>query len=182
MTGAQYFAVAAVAVTAVAAVTDWRKGQIPAWLTLGTLAAAPVLHAIAGGVARGKAGALHDLIWSLAGAAICGIVPLILYRMGAMFGGDVKLLIALGALCFPGLGIEAQFYAFVAAALYAPARMAYEGKLMRTLGNMLAILINPFLPKERRRALTPEMMTMLRFGPAVFAGMTVAALLNWRGL
>ena len=36
------------------------------------------------------------------------------------------------------LGIEAELFGFIAAALYAPARLAYEGKLLRTLADVIA--------------------------------------------
>jgi hypothetical protein len=35
------------------------------------------------------------------------------------------------------------------------------------------------LPKGRRREVSPEMMTELRFGPAIFAGVAYAAMLHW---
>jgi prepilin peptidase CpaA len=92
----------------------------------------------------------------------------------------VKLLAAIGALLQWRAGIEAEFYAFLAAAIIAPARLAYEGKLLKVLGNSLALVVNPFRPKERRRQITPEMMTSVRFGPAIFVGVFGAALVFWR--
>ncbi len=175
------FLILAVAMTAVGAVTDWRKGIIPNWITLVPLGLAPLLHAIAGVVTFDLAGAGRGLAYSVLGAVVCGIVPLVLYRMGAILGGDVKLLIALGAVCRPMIGLEAMFYAFVVAALYAPARLAFEGKLLRTLINSCRLAINPFLPKERRVEITPEMMTSMRFGPSAFVGTCIVAFLHWRG-
>jgi prepilin peptidase CpaA len=84
-------------------------------------------------------------------------------------------------LCMPLVGIEAEMHAFIAAMIFAPARLAWEGKLWRTLGRTMAILANPFLPKEKRREVAPEMMTWLRFGPAIFAGIAVSAIAHWRG-
>ena len=49
------------------------------------------------------------------------------------------------------------------AALYAPAKMAWDGKLLQVLGNTFALVANPFLPSDRKRNLSPEMMTMFRF-------------------
>jgi prepilin peptidase CpaA len=104
---------------------------------------------------------------------------MLLYAVGGGRGGDVKLLAAVGAICRTTIGIEAVFYAFLIAAIYAQARLAYEGKLLRTLGNTVAIVVNPFLPKARRRKLSKEAMTWTRLGPSVFAGTVVAVLLNW---
>ena len=65
--------------------------------------------------------------------------------------------------------------------LYSMAWMAYEGKLLQTLGNTLQLAVNPFLPKDKRRPLPEAMMTTLRFGPSIFAGTCLTAFLNWRG-
>lgn len=174
------FLIAAVAITAIAAIYDWRKGQIPNWVTLGPLGAGLLAHALLGLVSHGMRGAFWSLVGSLLGAIACGLVPALLWWKGAIGGGDLKLLLALGALLGPMLGIEAELYGFVAAALYAPARLAYEGKLLRTLGNTAALAFNPVLPKAKRREIAPEMMTWLRFGPPMFVGMCLTVFLNWR--
>ena len=180
MIGAQYFFVAAVVVSALAAWSDWRTGEIPNWMTLGPLLVAPVAHAVVNYVYAGSSAALEAGLFSVLGAVACGAVPLILYRFEAIGGGDIKLLAAMGAICRPMVGIECEFYAFIAAAIYAPGRLAFQGKLMTVLGNTLALVVNPFLPKKRRRELSPEMLTELRFGPSVFAGTVIAVFLNWR--
>ena len=180
MTLVRTFLVLAVIVSAIGAFTDWRRGIIPPWLTLGALAIAPIAHALVGGITRGKSAALEGLVYSLSGAALCALVPLLLYKLGAGKGGDVKLLAALGAICRPQIGIELQFYAFIAAAIFALGVMAYQGKLLKTLLNSLSLVVNPFLPKPRRREIAPEMMTWTRLGPSIFAGTCLAVFLNWR--
>lgn len=180
MLGAPYFLGFAVLVAAIAAAIDWRTGHIPNWVTLVPLGLAPFAHAGVF-VATGRADqALTQGAFSVIGAVVCGIVPYALFRAGGLGGGDVKLLVAIGAICRPMLGIEAQFYGFVVAALVAPARLAYEGKLLKVMGNTLALVANPFLPKERRREITPEMLTWHGLGPAIFVGMSLTAIMHWR--
>lgn len=174
------FLVFAVVLTAIAAWVDWRTDHIPNWMTLVPLAAAPVAHFAWTLASRSMSEAAQAAGFSVLGAFACALVPLVLYRAGAIGGGDVKLLAALGAICRTKVGVEAEFYAFMAAALIAPARLAWEGKLLRVLGNTVSIVINPFLPEKRKRALSPEMLTSIRFGPAIFAGTAIAALLHWR--
>jgi prepilin peptidase CpaA len=174
------FLAAAVAVTAIAAVIDWKTEEIPNWLTFGALAVAPLAHAAFGFHEAGPVGALWGLGFSLAGIVLCGAVPFLLFYLGGGFGGDVKLLGALGGILAPMLGIEAEMYAFVAAALYAPARMAWEGRLLQTLANSARLVVNPFLPKEKRREVPAELMSTLRFGPAAFVGTLIVVLENWR--
>jgi prepilin peptidase CpaA len=182
MSAIQSFLVAAAIVTAIAAWIDYRTGHIPNWLTLGPLAAAPLAHAAVAFAMGRQSAALDALGLSLLGALVCGLVPLLLFRVDAIGGGDVKLLAAVGALCGPLLGIEAELYGFLTAAALAPARLAYEGKLLRVLGNTAAIAMNPLLPRGKRREISPEMLTKIRFGPAIFAGVLVAVILQWRPL
>ena len=51
--------------------------------------------------------------------------------------------------------------------------------IRRKLENTVALVANPFLPKHKRREITPEMMTSLRFGPAIFVGTCGTAMLHW---
>jgi prepilin peptidase CpaA len=172
----------AIAVTAIGAWYDWRTGKIPNWLTLGALPVAIVVnaaYALGSGTPREAltAGAV-----SVLGAVACAIVPLMLYRLDAIGGGDVKLLAALGAILGPMFGIEAELYSFVAVGLIVPARLAYEGKLTAVLRNTLSIVINPFLPKTKRRKIPVEMLTSVRFGPGILAGTCGAAAMHWSSL
>jgi len=180
MLGVPYFLAFAALVAAIAAWFDWRTGEIPNWVSLGPLVVAPIAH-FAVYVAIGHSQvAIQAAGFSVLGAALCALVPVALFRVGAIGGGDVKLLAAIGAICRPSIGIEAEFYGILAAALIAPARLAYEGKLLRVLGNTLSLALNPLRPKDKRKELTPEMMTEMRFGPAIFVGTCAAAVINWR--
>jgi prepilin peptidase CpaA len=181
MIAGPYFLLAAVLVAALAAWFDWRTGEMPNWLTLGPLLAAPVAHGVAEALAaRTLAAGAEAAGFSLLGAVVCAAVPLALYRASAIGGGDVKLFAALGALLRTLIGVEAQFYACIAACVLATGRLAYEGKLFRVLGNSVMLAVNPFLPRDRRREITPEMMTWARFGPAIFLGTAAAVVLHWR--
>jgi len=161
----------AVAVTAASAWTDYKTGQIPNWLTLGGILAGILGHLTLGWHAGDLKEGLTEGATAVAGMVLCSAAPLLMFWKGGMGGGDVKLFAAIGALCQPMLGIEAEMYGFVIAALLAPARMAYQGRLLAVLGNSLALLINPLRPIEKRREVSPEMMTWFRLGPAIFAGM-----------
>ncbi len=177
-----YFLAAAAIIAAIAAATDFRTGEIPNWLTLGSLLLAPVAH-IALALVNHRTG--HDAVVteggsSLLGAALCSFVPAILYRQDAIGGGDLKLLAGIGALLQPRLGLEAEMYSFFAAGLIAPAFLAYEGKLFRTLKNTALLGLNPLLPKRKRRPVEPALLTWFRFGPAIFLGTSLTAYLHWR--
>jgi prepilin peptidase CpaA len=164
----------------VAAVIDWRRGEIPNWLTVGALAVAVTAHFVAGAAHGSLTIGAEEAGSALAGALACGVVPFAFWTKGAFGGGDVKMLAALGAILQPAHGIEAELYALVAGALFAPVRLAWEGKLMQVVGRTMAVMFNPFLPRAKRRPLDPEMLTAVRFGPAIFAGVALPALLRWR--
>ena len=164
------FVALAVVLTAIAAVTDTRSGRIPNWLTLGGVATAIVGHLGYGWVVVGAKFGLFQAVFAIAGALFCSIAPAILFYKGGMGGGDLKLFAAVGALCHPMLGIEAQLYSMLIAAVIAPARLAYDGKLVSVLSRSLAVVFNPLRSREKRRALPREALTWFRMGPAIFLG------------
>lgn len=156
----------AILMTAIAAYTDWRTGHIPNWLTLPPLVLAPIVHGLTNGT--------DGLFGSIIAVAICGVVPLLMFWRGGMAGGDVKLFAALAAVCGSEVGLEAQFLAFVVAGIYALGRLAWQGKLLRTLGNSMYLGLNPLLPQRLRKPISPELLHTLRLGGAIFAGTLIA--------
>src|SRR5262245_42169881 len=115
------------ALAAIAAFTDVRKGEIPNWLTIPPLFVAPIVHGVLGGHAA--------LFGSLIGMLVCSIVPLLVYYQKGMAGGDVKLFAAIGAVGGVYVGLEAQLLSLIAASIYALGQLAWNGKLVPTLGN-----------------------------------------------
>lgn len=187
MVAANAILILALLFVGVAAVLDLRTGHIPNHWTLGGLAVGALAQILSRCVFERPLDAPFQvslLAWSvvyvLLGVLACGLVPYLLFLRNGMGGGDVKLLAAVGAFLGPIAGIEVELYAFVVMALFAPVRLAYEGRLLRVLGNSAALLANPFLPKERRRTVAPELLTALKFGPAVFVGLATVTLLRWR--
>ena len=172
------FIVAALLMTLVAAIFDWRGGVIPRLVSLPFLALAPFLHALA---LTGKHGPfdLPGPIWgallSLVGATLCACVPYLLFRFGWVGGGDVKVLASLGALLGPHLALPAEFYALVFAALFAPTRLAYQGRLFSTIGVSARWLLRPLLRAPRPREAPDALWESVRLSPFVCLG-TVTAL------
>jgi len=174
-----WFLLGAIVVAAVAAEEDWRTGSIPNWLTFGALGAGPLAHifvTLARTGHRGEAGADGGL--AVVGALLCAIIPLSLYRAEGLGGGDAKLFVALGAILGWQYGLEAELWSFVAAAVIAPVRLAWDGKLFQTVGNAAYLIANPFLPKARRRELDRENVSWFRMGPAILVGTLWTAYLH----
>jgi prepilin peptidase CpaA len=178
MTPLQIAMVSAVVLATIAAGGDLKTGEIPERRTLPALARGPVIHA--GYALANKTGdALPEAGFSVLGALVCALVPGALYVAKVGGGGDLTLSAAIGSLLQPKLGLDAIFYGFLAAALIAPAKLAYDGKLVRVLGNTLAIATNPFRKAESRKAVPSEMLTWFRMGPAFALGTYLAVALHW---
>lgn len=169
------FGWAALGLASVAAAFDLRKGRIPSWLTLGALALAPLGHAA---FVQSHMHDLHESAAaagiSLLGAAICAFVPAVMWRLRAIGGGDVKLFAALGATAGFTLGLASTFYSFLFASGFVLLRLAWRGTLLRSLGNGLVAMANPFLPKKYRIAVRHELLETLRFGLPICAGVAFA--------
>jgi len=78
----------------VAAVIDARQRRIPNWLSFGLL-----LAGLGRAIAWGSSGAVEH---ALLGVLVGGAIPLVLFAISALGGGDVKLLAAVGAWIGPG--------------------------------------------------------------------------------
>ena len=164
----------ALAITAVAAVMDFRTGHIPNWLTLPPLAIAPLGYGLIHG--------FEGFLLAIVGVGACGLVPYLLFRKDAMAGGDVKLFAAIGAMTGVFIGIEAQLLSIIVAAVYALGRLAWSGKLVRTVGNSFYVMANPVLPTKWKRNITPELLHKIRLGVPIFVGTALALLDRHRAL
>jgi prepilin peptidase CpaA len=163
----QMLAIASI-ICLMAAISDHRTGHIPNWLTFGTLLLGTAVQVGLSHHAYPKLNVLLFVGSSLAGVLFSGLVPFLLWKKNALGGGDLKLLAGMGALLGPLLGMQLQLYAFLVALVLAPAKLAYEGKLLGTLKNAGTMVINPFRKKSRRIELPPAALSEFRFGPAIF--------------
>ena len=167
------------AVCLAAAVIDLWRGTIPNALTYPALVAAPILHfGLAWAQERGFAAALTAVGLSLAGLLLCSAVPLFMWWKGALGGGDVKLFGAMGALLGPSVGFEAELYVFLLAALIAPAKLAYDGSLWRSLRNLGALFLG-VVRKKPERAVEPALASWFRLGPCFALGSALQLALRW---
>ncbi|MBZ0117797.1 MAG: A24 family peptidase [Sandaracinaceae bacterium] len=156
----------ALALTAVGAVTDWRKGEIPNWVTLPAIVVAPLVYGLVGGVSAA--------LFSLVGLLVCSVVPLLLFWRNGMAGGDVKLFAALGAVGGVYLGLEAQFLSVVIASVYALGNLVWSGRILGALGSTLFVGLNPVLPRRWRRPISNDLLHSIRLGAAILLGTTIA--------
>lgn len=157
------------AITLVAAFTDVRTGLIPNWLTLPTLVLAPLVQLAFGGT--------HALAMSIIGCVVCALVPLCMFRAGAMGGGDVKLLSGIGALAGPLSGLEVQLLAYNVLVAFALIALALRGELRAVLRRTWRLLVRGPAQRDPEATDAREVLTTFRLGAPIFvAALALAAL------
>jgi Flp pilus assembly protein protease CpaA len=98
--------------------------------------------------------------------------------MKALGGGDLKLLIAIGACLGPRAGFQLQAYAYAFGSVYALVKVVFQGALWKTLYAGAASVLNPLLPRAYRRQTPLEGLTMC-FGPAICLAAAALAVARW---
>ncbi len=121
----------ALAIAVVAAVADLRTKRIPNWLTYG-------------GIISALAGRLVMLGWpglkdGLEGMLLGSSVFLILFVLGGMGGGDVKLMAAVGAFAGTASIAPLLIATAVAGGVMAVVMMTLRGRILITLWNSLEL-------------------------------------------
>lgn len=180
MTALQALLTLAVLVTLVAAVWDHRTGLIPNVITYPLLAFGALLHLVLSAQLFPGVSLWLILLETVAGAALCALVPFLLWRKSAMGGGDVKLLAGLGATLGPSFGLELELYSFLSAVVMAPIVLAYRGELLATAGRSWALLSRPLRRSKPDKPAAALAHTELRFGPAICFATLVVAFLEWK--
>jgi prepilin peptidase CpaA len=128
------------AMLAVAAVIDARERRIPNWLTFGLLTAGVVRAGFIGwsSPSGAAAGVAHSLLGVLVGAS----VPLVLFMLKAVGGGDVKLMAAIGAWIGPAPVIVVLLIEKVVGLVMVLVQAAYEGRVLALFRNSALIATN----------------------------------------
>jgi len=151
----------ALGVATIAALFDWRRGEIPNWLTLPPILLSPLVYGLTFGIGHA--------IYSLGATVLSGLVPYLSFRRGGMGGGDVKLFAALGAITGFDLwvGVEIQLGALATAMALACATLAWRGTLWKTVGNALRLALCPVLPARWRHEACSALSEPIRLGGAI---------------
>jgi prepilin peptidase CpaA len=148
-----------------AAFGDLRTRTIPNWLTFSFLSISLALRSFAGAA---------GLLDGMAGAGIALGFALPLFLLGALGGGDGKLLMGVGAL----LGVERLWIALLAMAiaggLLAAAEMVRRRAVVGTLLGVHAVLVDSRPIAQWKTIRTPGSLT-IPYGVAIAVG----ALAGW---
>jgi prepilin peptidase CpaA len=120
--------IGAVLVASLGGISDLRSARIPNWLTYGGLLSALAARIALLGWPGLKAG--------LAGLLVAGIVFFILFVIGAMGGGDVKLMACVGAWVGSSQVLSVLIAAALAGGILALFYVIFIQGIRQTLGNL----------------------------------------------
>jgi len=163
----ELFLLATVAVAAVAAAWDWRTKRIPNVVTVGAIVLAFPFHAWLSPWRTG--------LESVAlGAGLCALPALVGWRLGWVAGGDVKLIAAMGGVGGVSFGLESVFLALFCACAFIVLRLCWNGVVLRTVGNAIAVTASRTVLRRSAVAPLPELTASLRFGPFALAGASLS--------
>jgi prepilin peptidase CpaA len=141
---------------------DIRYRRIPNWATLPGI----VLGFGMNIVFRGWVGLRESGIGLLIGF----VALLVLFVLGWMGGGDVKLMAAVGALKgFPFI-LSALFYSFIVGVVIGVAMLIWNRRALRTFKNLFFVIGSRFSKTIPRQNIDPKETQKLPFGLAIVFG------------
>jgi prepilin peptidase CpaA len=127
----KYFLICALVIASIGAISDVRTARIPNWLTYGGLAAAIVSRAAMG---------LTEFRSGLIGLMISGGMFLLLFLIGGMGGGDVKLMAAVGAWAGSSQSLPILITSSIVGGILAVLYMIMGRRILLTLRNSLELI------------------------------------------
>jgi prepilin peptidase CpaA len=153
------------AMSSIAAVSDYRTGLIPNAVVAWGAAAGVLVQLTAVLLGQASAGLVAQRIGL--GLLLGSALPLVLFGFGALGGGDVKLFAAIGVCVGPLPVLAIELYAHVMALCFVPFVLLRSGQLLTTLRRSGLVLRNAVLPARRRIPIDRSHFSTLRFAPAI---------------
>jgi prepilin peptidase CpaA len=147
------------AVALVSAFTDLTRGKIYNAVTYPAILVGVALQL---GL-HGGAG----LLLALGGFAVGFFPAFMLFVLGGMGGGDVKLLGAIGAIAGPLVATETLILAFLFGGLFALGKLAWHGRLFDSVLRILRVLAGYVVPGLGRATAATTPALTVRFGVAI---------------
>jgi prepilin peptidase CpaA len=157
----------------IAAIADIRTHKIPNWLTFPTMGLGLVLN--------GASSGMSGLLLSLEGLGLGFGLLFVVYVLGGMGAGDVKLLSAVGAIVGPRLVFYAFIWTALVGGLMAMALIVSRKTVKRTFHNLKMLILGWILGVSNREAnltIRNQSLITLPYGVAIAIGTTLAVWLQ----
>jgi len=164
-----YLVVATVMCVLVAAFIDILSHRIPNWLTFPAAAIGLSVNFHLEGI--------HGLVSSLLGLAAGFLLLFVVYLLGGMGAGDVKLLCAVGALLGPKLVFCTFIWMALAGGTLAIALIIYKRAFSQTFRNLRTLLLGWILRtpgEEANLTIRNQSLIKLPYGVAIAVGAILA--------
>ena len=162
---------------AAAAFIDLRTGKIPNWITLPTTATGLVFHTVMNGA--------NGLAYSANGLATGFALLILLYAMGGLGAGDVKLVAAAGSFLGPSAIISAVWAAALVTGFYAVGlliiRLGCGGTIRWIWSWMKSLLLLGAKPSLLLGLPTKANRLVLRYAPLFVIGTLMSLGLSFIG-
>ena len=111
---------------------------------------------------------VSGIFFALGGFAVGFFPAFVLFALGGMGGGDVKLLGAIGAIAGAVAATETLILAFLVGGLFALGKLAWHGRLFATLGRTLRSIVGALVAGAGAGARRPTRQRLeVRFGVAI---------------
>jgi prepilin peptidase CpaA len=160
-----YILIATVVCVVVAAIVDVLSNKIPNWLTFPSTVLGLLINSYLEGV--------HGLASSIFGLGTGFLLLFVIYLLGGMGAGDVKLLSAIGALLGPKLVIYTFIWMALSGGLLAIALVIYKKAFSQTLRNLKTLLLGWILRVSNEHAnltIKNQSLIKLPYGVAIAIG------------
>ncbi len=157
-------------VLVVATYTDIRYGKIYNWTTLPAILLGLGLSTYGDG--------WIGLLMSAGGAVLVMALFLVFGPMVGIGGGDIKLLMAVGALMALPLSIWALLYSAVIGGVMSVFVMARHKALLSTTRTMASNLYLGFLTKSKTDVASGSIQVKFRYSPAILIGTVLAIIIH----
>jgi prepilin peptidase CpaA len=150
---------------------DLRYRKIPNWATLPGIVLGLGVSILFGGWGGMKASGIGFLIGF--GAL------LVLFVLGWMGGGDVKLMAAVGALKGYPFVVSALFYSLIVGVVIGVAMLIWNRKTQRAFKNLFFVVASRFSPLIPKQNINREETQKIPFGLAIVAGTLWAMIVGY---
>jgi prepilin peptidase CpaA len=155
----------------IATYTDIRNGKIYNWTTLPAILLGLSLNTLGQG--------WEGLLLSAGGAAVVMALFLLFGPLVGIGGGDVKLLMAVGAVLALPISVWALLYSAVIGGVMSVLVMAKHKAVLSTTRTMAGNLYMGFLTKSQTDLTSGSIKVKFRYSPAILMGTIIAIIIHW---